>query len=44
MQLIEQIRREELLKQTLKAEKEGESDMSNSYLKLQLHEKDKKIQ
>lgn len=44
MQLIEQIRREELLKQTLKAEKEDGSNMSNTYLKLQLQEKDKKIE
>lgn len=44
-QLIEQIRRDEILRQTLKKDKDKLASISKnkSYLQFQLHEKDKKI-
>ena len=44
-QLIEQIRRDEILRQTLKKDKDRLANISKnkSYLQFQLHEKDKKI-
>lgn len=44
MHLIEQIRRDELLKQTFKQESESPSGSRASYFQMQLDEKDRQIQ